>query len=381
LNNELSGGTEQVRLFEDEWREFTGLKHAVTVCNGTVSLWSAMYGVGVGPGDEVIAPVNTWICTISPAMMLGAKPVLADTAPNSPLMDPDDVRRRITSRTKAIIPVHLWGWVCDMDEYMKISEEFGIPIIEDCSHAHGSKYDGRITGSIGHVGVWSAQGSKALSMGEGGIIATNDDEIIDRACLLGQCNRVVGLDLVTETYAKYQPLGLGIKFRSHPLGVGIGRIQFKKLDKLNAGRTKWVESIEAGLADIPCLEPIPTSPKSERGGFYGFPVLFNPEKANGVTRNEFSAALAKNNCPATDRGYGLLSELPIFNEGMDIYGGDRGPLSASEGYVGQTNADFPNAVKFCDDSIYLPRLTEPVDGAVEEVLRRIKETCESLGIR
>ena len=378
LKNELSGGTEQVRLFEEEWRQFVGTKYAVTVCNGTVSLWSAMYGVGVGPGDEVIAPVNTWICTIAPAVMLGAKPVLADVDPHTLLLDPDDVKKKITPKTKAIVPVHLWGWVADMDAWMTISRETGIPIIEDCSHAHGAMYKGKVTGSIGQVGAWSMQGSKALSAGEGGIIATDDGEIMDRACLLGQCNRMVGLDLVTERYERYQPLGLGIKFRSHPLGIGIARVQLKKLPKLNAGRKAWVEAIEAGLKDIPGMKPIASAPGSERGGYYGFPVLFQPDEAPGVTRDQYAEALNAAGVPVSTRGYGLLSELPLFSEGFDVFGGGRGSLI--EGYTGVTNKDFPGGVELCDRTIFLPKLTEPVDGAVDEVLRRIRAAVASLGL-
>ena len=378
LNNELSGGTEQVRLFEEEWRQFVGTKHAVTVCNGTVSLWSAMYGLGVGPGDEVIAPVNTWICTISPAVMLGAKPILADVDPNTLLLDIEDVKKRITPKTKAIVPVHLWGWVADMDAWMDLSRETGIPIIEDCSHAHGAMYKGKMTGSVGHVGCWSMQGSKAVSAGEGGIIATDDDEIMDRACLLGQCNRVAGLDLVTENYEKYQPLGLGIKFRSQPVGIGIARVQLKKLPKLNAGRKAWIETIEAGLKDIPGIEPIQSAEGSERGGFYGFPVLFHGEQAPGITRDQYAEALNKHGVPVTTRGYGLLSELPLFSEGFDVFGNGRGSLI--EGYTGVTNDDFPGGVELCDRTIFLPKLTDPVDGAVEEVLRRMKTATESLGL-
>ncbi len=378
LKNELSGGTEEVRLFEQEWREMTGLKHAVTVFNGTVSLWSAMYGVYVGPGDEVIAPVNTWICTIAPAMMLGAKPVLADVDPHTLLLDPDDVRKRITPKTKAIVPVHLWGWVCDMDAWMSLSEETGIPIIEDCSHAHGATYRGRPTGSVGHVGCWSMQGSKAVSAGEGGVVATDDDDIIDRACLLGQCNRVVGLDLVTERYEKYQPLGLGIKFRSHPVSIGIARVQLKKLPQLNAGRKAWVDAIEAGIGDIPGIDPIPTAPGSERGGYYGFPVLFQPDQAPGTTRDDYAQALEAHGVPVSTQGYGLLSELPLFNEGFDIYGDGRGPLV--EGYTPVSDDDFPGGKELVSRTIFLPKLTAPVEGAAEEVLRRIRAAVESLGI-
>lgn len=163
LRNELSGGTPVVREFEQQWREMIGTKYAITVMNGTASLFSAFFGLGVGPGDEVICPTYTWICTISPAVILGARPVFCESDPESAMADPADIRKKITSKTAAIVVVHLWGNVCDMDPIMEISRETGIPVIEDCSHAHGATYKGRPCGSIGNVGCWSLQGSKPVA--------------------------------------------------------------------------------------------------------------------------------------------------------------------------------------------------------------------------
>lgn len=376
LRNELSGGTEQVRAFEQEFRDFTGLKHAISVMNGTAALWSAMFGCKVGPGDEVIAPVYTWLCSVTPAPMLGARPVLCDVDPKTMLIDPEDLRKRITRRTKAIVPVHLWGWVCDMDAVMEISRETGIPIIEDCAHAHGATHRGRPVGSIGKAGCWSLQGSKAVSAGEGGVIATDDDEVFDRACLIGQVNRVAGLDLVSPTYQRYQPLGIGIKFRAHPLGIGIARVQLKKLTKLNAGRGGFVRTVEDGLRDIPGLKPIPTAPGSERGGYYGFPTLFRQSELPGVTRDQYIKALCEHGVPAGGSPYGLLHRLPYFAEGFDIFGHGRGAMTGD--YPGYRDGDFPGAEELHRTIVFLPVLTDPVDGAEEEVLRRIRAAAESL---
>jgi len=377
LKNELSGGTEQVRAFEQEFREFAGLKHAITVINGTAALWSAMYGCKVGPGDEVICPVYTWLCSVTPAPMLGARPVFCDVDPKTMLMDPADVRRRITPRTRAIVAVHLWGWVCDMDALIEISRETGIPIIEDCSHAHGATYKGRMTGSIGRVGAWSMQGSKAVSAGEGGVVATDDDEVFDRSCMIGQVNRVAGLDLVSPRYQRYQPLGLGIKFRAHPLGIGIARVQLRKLPQLNAGRGGFVKAVEAGLAEIPGLKPIPTAPGSERGGYYGFPVLFQPEELPGTTRDRYLQALQDHGVPAGPSPYDLLHRLPYFAEGMDIFGEGRGSMCGD--YAGYKEGDFPGAEEMFRNLVFLPVLTDPVEGAADEVIRRIRAAAESLG--
>jgi dTDP-4-amino-4,6-dideoxygalactose transaminase len=115
LHNELSGGTPTVREFERTWREWTQSKYTITTCNGSAALYCAYFGLGVGPGDEVICPTYTWICTIAPALFLGARPVFVESDPETLQIDPDDVRRKITPRTRAIVAVHLWGNVCDMD--------------------------------------------------------------------------------------------------------------------------------------------------------------------------------------------------------------------------------------------------------------------------
>ena len=151
-----------------------------------------MFGVGVGPGDEVICPTYTWMGSITPALALMATPVFCEVDPRTLLIDVADVRKRITSRTKAIVAVHLWGNVCDMDALMALSAEAGIAVIEDCSHAHGASYKGIPCGSISQAGAWSLQGNKSVSGGEGGMFATNDIAVFERACLLGQVNRAAG---------------------------------------------------------------------------------------------------------------------------------------------------------------------------------------------
>lgn len=369
LRNELSGGTPVVREFEARWRAFTGLKHAITTFNGTASIYSALFALGVGPGDEVISSTYNWICSIAPAPLLGATPVFCDVDPATLLLDPADLRRKITKKTKAIIAVHLWGLVCDLDAIMAISRETGVPVIEDCSHAHGATYKGKPVGTFGQIGCWSLQGSKPVSAGEGGVIATNDTALYERACLIGQVNRIAGMDLATPTYEKYQPLGTGMKFRAHPLGIGIATVQLGKLDKLNEGRTRWVETIEAGFADIPFLKAVTLLPQTRRAGFYGFPVHFLVERAAGLTPAAFVTALNEEGVKAGGNPYPLLHLLPYFAEGFDLFGGQRGALSG--GYAGYRRGDLPLAERMAEHLIFFPVLTDPIEGAAEWMLDRI----------
>lgn len=376
LRNELSGGTPTVREFEARWREWVGTRYAITTFNGSSALYSAFFGLGVGPGDEVICPTYTWICSIGPALLLGARPVFCESDPESMLLDPADVRRRITPRTRAIVAVHLWGNVCDMDELMRISRETGVPVVEDCSHSHGATYKGRVVGSIGNVGCWSMQGSKALSAGEGGMLATNDVEVFERACLVGQCNRVVGLDLVTAKYAELQPLGLGMKLRSHPLGIGIASVQFERLAELNARRGAYVAAVEAGLAAIPGVRPVRVNEGVGRGGYYGFPIHHVPEEQGGATTAEFVDALKAEGVPARPSGYTLIHEQPLFAKGFDIFTRGRGPLGGD--YPGYRRGDFPRTEKMVEHLVFLPVLSNPAPEAPRVLLNAIRGAAEKV---
>ena len=373
LRNELSGGTPVVREFEAEWRKMTGCDYALTTVNGTSALYSAFFGLGIGPGDEVLCPDYTWICTIAPTPLLGAKPLFVESDPKTMMIDPEDIARRITSRTKALVVVHLWGWVCDMDAIMAVARKHHLPVVEDCSHAHGATWKGRPVGSIGDVGCWSLQGSKPVSAGEGGVLATNNVDVFERACLVGQVNRIKGMDLATPHYAELQPLGTGMKFRAHPLGIGIAKVQLAKLPELNRRRGAYVEAVEAGLADIPGLEPVGTYEDSERGGYYGFPVRYKAGEIGGVSLETFAEALTARGLSAHRSDYPALHTLPIFAKGFDLFTGERGPLV--EGWQGYQADDFPVTRQMLSELLFLPVLSDPVDSAVEVVLGVLRETA------
>jgi len=369
--NELSGGTPVVRAFEKTWREWVGTRFAITTVNGTSALYSAYFGLGVGPGDEVICPVNTWICSIAPALLLGARPVFCDIDPDTLMIDPEDLKARITDETACICAVHLWGNICNLDAIASIASAHGVPVLEDCSHAHGAKYKGRMCGAVGAVGCWSLQGSKPVSAGEGGVVATDLIDVFERACLVGQVNRIAGIDLVGAKYEEHQPLGLGMKFRAHPLGIGIAAVQFEKLPELNRRRRAYIEAVEAGLADIPGLRPIGVYEGAERAGFYGFPVIHESEET-GMSTEELVAALREAGLKASLDPYPSLHTLPLFAKGFDIFTRGRGPLCPCEGYTGYAPDAFPNEALAKSRTVFLPVLSNPAPGAAEVVLEAIE---------
>jgi perosamine synthetase len=404
LRNELSGSSATVQEFERVWRERHQTQFAMSLSNGTAALHSAMFGLGVGPGDEVICPTYTWMGSITPALMLNARPVFCEVDPGSLLIDVDDVRQRITTRTKAIVAVHLWGNVCDMDALMALSEETGVPVIEDCSHAHGASYKGKPCGSIGQVGAWSMQGSKAVSAGEGGMLATNDTTVFERACLLGQVNRAISsigdpvLDPAALNYPHLPPMGLGVKYRAHPLAIGIASVQLQKLDELNTNRRAYIQEITSGLKDIPGVHPISRYEGAEPAAFFGFPIHYREEEMHGLPAPVFAEALrregvlANNNpyplivgagvpvfsgsLPRNSNPYPLLHTLPLFTEGLDIFTNGRGSLCTSEmggDFEGYAAGDLPITEKVCSKLIFLPLLTEPVPEAAAQILTAIRK--------
>ena len=373
LRNELSGGTPVVREFEKRWRQWIGSKYAITVTNGSMALYSAFFGIGLGPGDEFICPTYTWICSISGAIMLGARPVFCESDPESLLLDPEDVRRRITEKTRAIVVVHLWGNVCDMDAFAQISQETGIPVVEDCSHAHGAKYRGRHVGTIGKIGCWSLQGTKPVSAGEGGVLATDDLEVFERACLLGQVNRLGGVDLATQRYQSLQPFGIGLKTRAHPLGIGIAGVQLEKLPELNARRRAFIEAVEEGLDGVAGIRRVKVNEAAERGGFYGFPMLHVPEES-GVSTEDFIAALRAEGLPAKPNPYPLLHGLSIFRDGFDLFTRERCGLSGD--YAGYGAGDFPVTNEMADRLVFLPVISDPLPAAADRVVEAIRRGAE-----
>jgi dTDP-4-amino-4,6-dideoxygalactose transaminase len=291
------------------------------------------------------------------------------------LLDPQDVRRRITDKTRVILAVHLWGNVCDMDALGQIGKETGIPVIEDCSHAHGAAYRGWKAGSLGAAGCWSLQGSKPLSAGEGGVIATDDIGLFERACILGQVNRLGGVDLATERYQALQPYGIGFKTRAHPLGIGIARVQMDKLPDLNARRRGFIEAVEAGLAGLPGIQPVKVYEGVERGGFYGFPMLHVPEES-GVSTDQFIEALQAEGLPVKGNPYPPLHTLPLFRDGFDLFTGERCGLSGD--YPGYREGDLPATEEMVRRLIFLPVLSDPVPDAAERVVEAIRRGVERI---
>lgn len=371
LRGEVSGVTRAVRDLEVRWRRQLGSRHVLATGSGSLALYAAYFGLGVGPGDEVLVPSYTWIGSVGPALLLGARPVLCDSDPETLLLDPEDVRRRVTERTRAIVAVHLWGNVCDLDALGAIAREAGAALVEDCSHAHGASWRGRPVGTRGAAGCWSLEGSKPVTAGEGGILATDDPAVFERACVLGQLSRMGAL--TTPEHGWLQPWGLGLKIRPHPLGAAIAGLELDRLAARNERRRRWVEAVEDGLESVPSLRPVRRLPGAERAGFHGgLPLLHEVTPASGQATSDLVAALVRDGVAASPSPYPLLHLQPLFARGYDLFGRGRGPLG--DGFERYRAGDLPRIESAVPRLVFLQIPDEPAPGTGEEaaaVVRRV----------
>ncbi|MFX0069515.1 MAG: DegT/DnrJ/EryC1/StrS family aminotransferase [Candidatus Hermodarchaeota archaeon] len=248
LLSSLAG--KEVENFENEFAEYIGVKHAIAVNSGTAALHISIASLDIGPGDEVIIPPFTFIATASSILQNNAIPIFADVDNKSYTLDPESVKKKITSNTKAIIPVHLAGITADMDPLSDIAEENDLYIIEDACQSHGAKYNGKRVGSIGDLGTFSFYPSKNITTGEGGMVTTNNTKLARQCRLLRHHG---------EPYW-YSYNRLGWNYRMTEIQGAIGRVQLKKLDAYIRIRNANAQYLSDAVNDIEGIDP-PYVPK------------------------------------------------------------------------------------------------------------------------
>ncbi len=296
------------RALEDDYRQRFGVRHALAHANGTLALLAAFRAVGLGPGDEVIVPSATWWASAVPALWLGAVPVFAESEAQSAGLDPVDVERRITPRTRALVVVHLWGIPSRMDELLALARRHGLKVIEDASHAHGATWRGRPCGALGDVGVFSLQSHKLAPAGEGGILLTDDDAVFASAASLGDVWRCWELPGPERRFAGTT---FGIKTRMAALSAAVGRSQLARLDEHNAIRNDNCRRLEAGCSAAGLLAFTPP-PESTR---VYFEVLFRLADNCPLDAAVFVAAMNAEGAHVSLPRYPLLHQQPLFTEG------------------------------------------------------------------
>lgn len=232
-----------VNDFENAFGEYIGIKYATGVCNGTVAIQVAIKALGLTENDEVICPTFTYIASANPITEAGAKVVFVDSLADSWQMNPLDVENKITSKTKAIMVVHLYGHPCEMDKIMAIAQKHNLYVIEDCAEAIGSEYNGQKVGSFGDVSCFSFFGNKTITCGEGGMVLTNSEYLHERIC------KIKGQGLAK--YREYWHDTLGFNYRMTNIQAAIGLAQFEQIDKFIDKKRQIANWYKKYLKDLP----------------------------------------------------------------------------------------------------------------------------------
>ncbi len=300
LSNRVNAWTgNECRQFEKEFAEWSKVSHAIAVMNGTVALELALKGLGIGPGDEVIVTPRSFIASVSCVVAVGATPVFADVDPDSQNITAETIQAVLSSKTRAVICVHLAGWPCDMDDIMMLSKAHNFFVIEDCAQAHGAKYKHQPVGSIGHVAAWSFCQDKIMTTGgEGGMVTTNDKLLWSRMWSYkehGKSWKAVFSQPKKEGF-QWVCEGFGTNWRMTEMQAAIGRIQLKRMQAWHAKRLANLQQIWAA-AKIPGLR-IPDLPDYIEHAAYKAYVFLEPNQlASGWTQTRVLESMREQGVP------------------------------------------------------------------------------------
>ncbi len=274
--------------FCKEYAKFIGSRYCIGLANGTVTMQCALQAVGVKPGDEVIVPGLTWVATAQAALDIGANVVLVDIDPETLCIDPAAIEQAITPKTKAIMPVHLYGCMCDMDAIIKIARRHKLKVIEDVAHQHGSRWRGKGAGAIGDAGSFSFQQSKVLTCGEGGAVTCNDKAVYETVFALKQ----VGWSPDMTPANRY-----GHNYRITEMQAVLLRGGLRRLARQTAIREANAQYLAGRLQKIGGpLRAARRDPRITRQAYYAMTLVFDPAQAGGVTREEYNQALWAERC-------------------------------------------------------------------------------------
>jgi dTDP-4-amino-4,6-dideoxygalactose transaminase len=300
------GSGEHVAEFEQAYAQLLGARRCLATASGTTALLVALQVMDVDAGDEVIVSPFTFIATYNAILNQRALPVFADTDPATLTIDPATIESRITERTRAILPVHIYGMPCDMDPINTIAKKHGFAVIEDACQAWLAEYKGRKCGTLGDLGCFSFQNSKHLPSGEGGAVTGNSDDLVDRCQAFHNCGRAFGNFKGSGSFTR------GSNFRMQQFQAVILLQQFDKLTRETAVRRENAELLGAGLRQIPGIQPA-RLPENSRAVWHLYPLRYDASQFHGLTRDQFVRALNAEGIPCGG-GYteqyhdGLLDE-------------------------------------------------------------------------
>jgi len=329
----ISGISPYVKEFENMFSSWQGVRHSIAVSSGTAALHLALMALGIGPGDEVIVPDLTFAAPANMSLAVGAKPVFVDVTREYWCIDPEQVKRSITSRTKAIVVVHLYGHPAKMNEIMEIAERYGLYIVEDCAEAHGAEFMSGKVCTFGHVGAFSFYANKVITTSEGGMVVTNDNELADKIRLM----RDHGMR------PRYWHVVLGFNYRMTGLQAALGIVQMKKIDRLIEKKRRVARIYAEELQSVPGIELHPEMPWA-KCVYWLYSILID-KREFGANRDYVAEYLAKHGIE-TRKFFHPLHIMPLYRQHIDV----NARYMVSE-YLSDHGLNLPSGPKITDEEV------------------------------
>jgi perosamine synthetase len=342
----------KVREFEEKWSAFTGAEHSIAVTSCTTGLHLSLAALGIQPGDEVIVPAFTWIATANVVEHLGGAVVFCDIDLDTFNIDPAKIEAKITAKTKAILPVHLFGLAADMDSINAIAKQHKLWVVEDAACGFGSRYQGQHVGSLGNTGCFSFHPRKAITTGEGGMITTQSAELADKLRRLrdhGAAMSDLQRHLGAKPYLLADHPDAGYNQRMTDLQAALGSAQMDRAEDIVAERQRLAAHYDQAFADLEWLQT-PTKRQGDAHGYQSYPCLFQPERAKAAAQSANTAEIkaintARNSWMEQLQQQGISTRPATHAVHMLAFYSQKYQLKPE---------DFPNAFAANDCSISLP---------------------------
>jgi dTDP-4-amino-4,6-dideoxygalactose transaminase len=358
---------ERIKEFEQKFSGFQDARYGITCTNGTAALEIGLLACGVKAGDEVIVPPYTFIATASSVLRVNAIPVFADIDLTTANLDPADTERKITEKTRAIMPVHFAGLPCDMDAFNALAGRYNLKVIEDACHSWGSKWKGKGTGALGDCGGFSFQMSKNITSGEGGIVITDDEQLAETARSYSNIGRV-------KDKPWYEHYILGTNLRMTELQAAILLGQFTRLEEQTEKREENAVYLDRIISQIPGIEIIFRDKRITRRSYHLYIFRFNSE-VWGVSREGFIEGLKAEGIPVSSGYPHPLYRNPLFQKKGS--GPEYCPISCPyyNKDIDYTEVNCPAAEQMCKQAVWI---THPILLSDIKDIREIGEAIEKL---
>jgi perosamine synthetase len=369
------GNGKNVARFEEDYAKLTGAKTCLATANGTAALFTSLNAMGIEPGDEVIVPPYTFIATVNVVLRQHALPVFVDTDPETFQMDARKLEAAITPRTRAIVPVHLGGSVCDLDAILEIAKRRGVPVLEDACQAHLAEWKGRKVGTLGTAGCFSFQASKNLNSGEGGAILTDDEDLRERCFAFhnnGSGFRSIGNNF---TYASQ-----GCNLRMTEFQAALLTAQMTRIEAQAKTRTANALYLTSMLKEIPGIAPAKMYAGCTRNAYHLYMFRYEPSQFAGLPRATFLKAMAAEGVPCSG-GYSPLNRQPFLTSALRSRG--YGRIYSSQEIAGwEARNQCPANDRLCEEAVWFTQtmLLAPRQSMdrIAEAVRKIRQHAGEL---